>query len=882
MAKTFQKSFAGGEITPANYARTDLLRYATGARTMRNMFVGRQGGAYNRAGTAFDCAAHNSSTKIRLIPFDLPNDRNFQLEFGANYMRPLKNWKPIAVTSKSIQSITKASTTTITTVNYHGFKIGDVLNLSGVVGMTQINGLTGNVLAVPNSVSVIVDINSSSFSAYTSGGTVGLVTPRYVSYFTFFSEQTIFEMTFQQSFKDMILAHESFTPKSLTYYTDEYWAFTDASTSPDIPTPGGLSLSGTLGTNTYWGVTAVRQDTFEESLIAVIGGNAAPTDVAPVTFNWGTVAGAVQYNIYRGTNPLSLGFLNTSYGGPYVDTNVPKPDYSTSSPSLKDIFSVQTGVSYPNAVGFYQQRQWYANFGPADLALGPPVSPSTIKNPAYADRIVASRIGSPTYFNTDRPLQDDSSISFRLLNKRPQEIRHFLDIGKLLVFTEQGEWVLKGGGDGGITPGTINPELVSTIGTGFVPPISIENFAFFIQKGPSSIVRAVGFEISIDGYRGNDLTINSNHLVDNKKIVSWDFQKAPHPILWSARDDGSLLGLTFLPEQSILAWHRHDFTNGQVESVLRSGDQIGFVIKRLINGSTVRYIEHFSNRDFVDIKDAKFLDSSVTFDGRYTGPATLTLSGGTTWDSSDVITITSSTPVFSSYNLNKGLHVVGADGTIVRFKVTFVTDASHVVGVPTRQVPVSMRNNPLSKWSVAVNRVQGLSHLDFQKVSIFADGYVIASANNPDYAPVSVFSGEVVLNNTDEFYSVIHVGLPITSELETLNIDNPAGESMIDRKKQVTKVSLWLEKSRGLQVATAFEDRGQDPSMTYQEPSFAELKYRLSEGYDMPPNLISSSIAVNVAGNYNFNGRILIRQIDPLPVGILAVSPDGYLPTGGG
>jgi len=48
-----QVSFAGGEISPALYAHTDLVKYLTGLRKCYNAFVHIQGGVSNRAGTQY-------------------------------------------------------------------------------------------------------------------------------------------------------------------------------------------------------------------------------------------------------------------------------------------------------------------------------------------------------------------------------------------------------------------------------------------------------------------------------------------------------------------------------------------------------------------------------------------------------------------------------------------------------------------------------------------------------------------------------------------------------------------------------------------------------------------------------------------------------------
>ena len=75
-------------------------------------------------------------------------------------------------TQVNISNITKA-VTPVVTANGHGLVAGDKIAIAGVVGMTEINYLLARVVAVIDANSFYIDINTSSFSTYTSGGTVG-------------------------------------------------------------------------------------------------------------------------------------------------------------------------------------------------------------------------------------------------------------------------------------------------------------------------------------------------------------------------------------------------------------------------------------------------------------------------------------------------------------------------------------------------------------------------------------------------------------------------------------------------------------------------------------------------------------------------------------
>lgn len=71
--------------------------------------------------------------------------------------------------SKSITALTKAASAVITVGAAHGFVVGELVHITGVVGMTEINGLIGRITATA-ATTITVNIASTAFTAYTSGG----------------------------------------------------------------------------------------------------------------------------------------------------------------------------------------------------------------------------------------------------------------------------------------------------------------------------------------------------------------------------------------------------------------------------------------------------------------------------------------------------------------------------------------------------------------------------------------------------------------------------------------------------------------------------------------------------------------------------------------
>jgi uncharacterized protein (TIGR02217 family) len=76
----------------------------------------------------------------------------------------------VANKSKAITGITKAAQAVIT-VGTHTYLVGESVAVSLVVGMTQMNGLRALITAI-GATTITVNVNSTAFSTYVSGGTV--------------------------------------------------------------------------------------------------------------------------------------------------------------------------------------------------------------------------------------------------------------------------------------------------------------------------------------------------------------------------------------------------------------------------------------------------------------------------------------------------------------------------------------------------------------------------------------------------------------------------------------------------------------------------------------------------------------------------------------
>lgn len=85
----------------------------------------------------------------------------------------IRGWRPVSdVVRVNVSSITAASAAGLVTSSAHGLSVGDKIDFAGVVGMTEINGKTATVTAIVSATAATLDIDTSDFTAYSSGGTI--------------------------------------------------------------------------------------------------------------------------------------------------------------------------------------------------------------------------------------------------------------------------------------------------------------------------------------------------------------------------------------------------------------------------------------------------------------------------------------------------------------------------------------------------------------------------------------------------------------------------------------------------------------------------------------------------------------------------------------
>jgi hypothetical protein len=597
-------NFTGGQLSDRMEGRTDFQKYFSGCKTLENFIVQPHGSVTRRPGTTFAAEVKTSSLKTRLIPFEFSTEQSYALEFGNNYIRFYKDNGAVLEANKTITGITQANPGVVTSAS-HGFSNGDTVVISGVVGMTQVNGKRFKVASVATNTFQLQDIdgnnvNTTSYTAYTSGGIANRVYTLTTTYLT----ADLFNIKYAQSADVMYLCHPDYSVKKLSRTGHTSWTitevdFTDGPYLDDNITTTTFGMSshtvGTGRTLTASAITGINNNTGFQS-----------TDVGRLfTFRdgYGEITAITSTTVVTATVLKDMG------------------SSSTTTAWALGAFSDTTG--HPSCVTFYEQRLVFA--GTSD-------QPQTL---------FFSRSGDYENMHENRggTVAADDAMIYTIASNQVNVIQSLKATRTLIILTSGGEFTLNSDSTGtAVSPTNINIKKQSNYGASNIDALSVGNATLFVQRAKRKL-RELAYNFDTDGYVAPDMTI----LAEDVTLSGLDeltYQQEPHSIIWGIRGDGILVGLTYQRSEQVVAWHQHKLggsfgatTHGIVESVISiSGnsynrtdeDQLWVIVKRTINGVTRRYVEYFTPFQFdSSLTQFQFVDSGLS----YSGSATSTLTG---------------------------------------------------------------------------------------------------------------------------------------------------------------------------------------------------------------------------------------------------------------
>ena len=889
--RTYSRSFSGGEISPEMFGRIDDVKFQTGAAAMRNFIALPQGPAQNRAGLAYVNEVKDSTKRTRLIPFTFSTTQTMVIEVGAGYFRfhtqgaTLGPGTPAAyngatsyavgdlVASGGVNYYCIAATTGNAPPNatywyampagiyeipnpyaegdlfdIHYVQSADVLTLVhpghaprelrrlGATTWTFTTITFGSTLAAPGSVTA----TATRGQGYSVTGAViasdHLTLQTDPSIYLAKGDSVYVSGIVGNATLENLLNDKFFIVENL--HAGNNISLLDYQTAAKIDFAGGTYTSGGL-VQAMLQTSELTNEYVVTTVAAIDGTESAASSSATATNNlavagsyntitWAAVSGAQRYNVYKKQNGL-FGYVGQTNGTSFVDNNI-APDMGLTPPIYDTIFA--SGGNYPGAVSYFEQRRVFAgtNNEPQNVWM---TASATESNMSYSI-----------------PVQDDDRIAFRIAAREANTIRHVVPLTQLLLLTSGGEWRVSPVNSDVLTPTTVAARPQSYIGSNNVQPQVVNNAVVYCAARGGH-VRELGYSWQASGFVTGDLSLRAAHLFDELLLTDMCYSKSPNPLLWFVSSNGNLLGLTYIPEQQVASWHRHD-TDGTFESccAVAEGDEdrLYVVVKRTIGGTTKRYVERMASRLFGDLKNAFFVDSGLTYDGTNTGATTMTVTGGTNWSPAEILTLTASAGTFNPPDVGDVIVLTDVDGTQFRLTITAFTSGVSVSVRPDKVIAPLLRGTATTNWSFARDVVSGLSHIEGKVVSILADGAVMPQA--------TVTGGAVTLQRPA---TVVHVGLPYESDLQTLPLALQMEGFGQGRVKNINEAWLRVVSSSGIFVGPTAN-------------KLVEAKQRTTEPYGSPPSLKTDEIGIKLTPSWQANGQIYVRQSDPLPLTIVGLT----------
>lgn len=591
--KTLLRSFAGGEITPELYGRPDLPKFQTGLATALNFMVLPHGPAARRAGFFFVNETKDSTKRSRLIPFVFSALQAIILEFGDLYVRFHDGDGTLLETAKAIVGIV-GSTVEVTG---HGWSTGDDVFIG-----TRFHRIT------------VTDANHFTTKDLWGATTVpsGATAARVYTLTSPFTADQVLGLTHAQDSDVLTLTTTVASAQELSRAGATSWSFSTVSFTPTLAAPTGVTATATvavatnLTTQTYV-VTSVASDLVTESLASSSSSCSNNLSLAGNfnTITWSAATGAARYYVYKLRGGI-YGFIGQTTGLSLVDDNI-VADTTLSPPEANLTLNGAAGA-YPSTAAHYERRRWFAG---------------TLDKP---QTVWATRNGTLSNLTSSIPSRDDDGMEFRIAATQQNAIRHLIPLADMIALTVGGEFRIYSTADSAVTPTSISIKPQGFSGAAEAQPVLTPQSALYVQY-QGSRVRELSYDPNGTGYyRSQDVSLLATHLFNGYTISELAFTRAPEAVLWAVRSDGALLAMTYVPDQQVYGWHRHT-TDGTFESVAtipEAGEDVLYaIVKRTINGRTVRYIERLRTRYFTDQEDAIFVDSALT----YAGTAATTISG---------------------------------------------------------------------------------------------------------------------------------------------------------------------------------------------------------------------------------------------------------------
>lgn len=884
-----QDSLNRGEISPRLHARASLDLYKGALARCENFITLPHGGIRKRGATRFVGEIKDSSKRGRVIPFIFSKDQAYAIELGNLSIRIFAYGAPVTAAAQNITGITRASPGVVTYAGPDTYANGDKVILTGAVGMTEVNNREFTVAGLNAGANTfqLSGVDTSSYTTYVSGGTVAeileIVTP--------WLEADLPELMFYQSADEMWIVHANYKPQVLTRTSNTAWVLAEFifEDGPYLP----INLSATTMTPAATGAVHPKMTS-----------GSVPSGTVSATLNsadaWRVFDQdvTVDYNAGSSTKPCNL-----AYDFPAAATRVCDAYW---------IIAAETGLLAPISWKFegFDGASWIvldARTGEADWTKNEIRYYEFNNQTAYQSYRINVSGSSSAGLNIVEMGWHESGDSQTPFNLTASALTGIND-GTGFQTTDVGRSIRLLGSDNvwrwarivartSTTVVTIRlyghalPNLTAILNwrmsvfepTAEVSAVTVfEERLAFAQKLSAYLSKSFEFENFATGNADDDALAFTNAGGGQANDILWMADADGFLLLGTASGVRALSGSGYdeaLTPSSFKNRKSRTFGCSKIAPV-DAGNSFLYVtrsrkaIAELAQNNTGRFSsddigqisEHIPKKGVVEIAFQTDPDPILWF------PLETGEMGGYTHQPSQEV---------------RGLHrhIIGGaltDSDFAAVESACVTPGQdgnddvwlivkRTIGGSTKRY-IEIMTTPfeggdiedafqvdcgLTYEGVAVTTVTGLTHLIGQTVDVLAGAKVYKGL-------VVDGSGHVALPGGSSAATPWHVGLPSSSEADTLELDVGGRDgSLMGRRKRITKVifSVFETDLSGLQITSLIRDRWE----TAKLPTIA-----VSTGL---ASLYTGNIEVPIDDSWDGQGRVKIRHVNPSPCTVRGLTP---------
>ena len=558
MVAPAQTSFNAGELSPLLKGRPTLDKYRNGCETLENFIPQIQGPARKRPGTRFVAEVKDSADATRLIPFEYSTTQAYVLEFGDLYIRFYLDGGVVesspGVPYEIVSPYTSAQ---LAALEYA--QSADVIYITHPAHppykLARTSALSWTITAVTFNWPPFNDENVGTTTLTASAVTGNITLTASASLFVSADVGSYFKISEVSASKyNQWTTGVSYSSGDIVYYLGNiYQSGTTAAAGsrPPIHTSGAESDGAVTWTFLHDG------------------------------------AGYAQVTAYT-----SATLVNAT-----VIKRLPATALTGSTRWSEGAWSARRG--YPHAVTFYEDRLWFA---------GSSSKPQTLWASVSGD-----------YENHKYGTNDDDALNYTINTQDMNTIEWLAPTKVLAIGTANGEFTLGATQiSDPVTPTNVKITPQTTFGSATdVKPLRVGSVILFLQRAGRKL-REYAYQFDTDSFVAPNMNVLADHITESG-VLELAYQQEPSQIVWAPRTDGVLTGMTYGRTEDVVGWHRHTIGGGIVESAVTvphwDGDQdvLWLIVRRTIDGSTVRYVEYVEK--YMTDEYAFFVDCGLTYDG---------------------------------------------------------------------------------------------------------------------------------------------------------------------------------------------------------------------------------------------------------------------------